>query len=119
VARFASAGKLVGYAGLAPLVRQSGERSRNGPLTKAGSNALRWAAVEAAQSAWRPSNPWHELYRETARRHGKPHPAKAAVARKVLIACWHVLSRKQPFRAPCRRQAGSAVPASSHFHLAA
>jgi hypothetical protein len=27
-----------------------------------------------------------------------PSAAKAAVARKVLIAAWHVLSRKQPFK---------------------
>jgi transposase len=57
VARFASARKLVGYAGLAPRVRQSGQSSRTGPLSKAGSKTLRWAAVEAAQQAWRETNP--------------------------------------------------------------
>src|SRR4029453_15072566 len=85
VARFASARKLVGYAGLAPKVKQSGQSSRTGPLSKAGSKALRWAAVEAAQQAWRESNPWHELYRDVAKRQGKTNAGKAAVARKVLI----------------------------------
>jgi transposase len=120
VARFASARKLVGYAGLAPKVKQSGQSSRTGPLSKAGSKALRWAAVEAAQQAWRESNPWHELYRDVAKRQGKTNAGKAAVARKVLIAAWHVLSREQPFK-PCRPRDGGAdsVPASSHFHLAA
>jgi transposase len=119
IARFASARKLVGYAGLAPKVRQSGQSSRTGPLSKAGSKTLRWAAVEAAQQAWRETNPWHELYRETAKRQGKTNAGKAAVARKVLIAAWHVLSRNEPFK-PCRRHGGSdPVPASSHFHLAA
>jgi transposase len=109
----------VGYAGLAPKVKQSGQSSRTGPLSKAGSKALRWAAVEAAQQAWRESNPWHELYRETAKRQGKTNAGKAAVARKVLIAAWHVLSREEPFK-PCRRPGGAdPVPASSHFHLAA
>jgi transposase len=51
VARFASAQKLVGYSGLTPRVRQSGESSRTGRLSRSGSRLLRWAAVEAAQSA--------------------------------------------------------------------
>jgi transposase len=119
VARFPSARQLVGYAGLAPKVKQSGQSSRSGPLSKAGSKTLRWAAVEAAQQAWRQSNPWHRLYLETAKRQGKTNAGKAAVARKVLIAAWHVLSRNQPFK-PCRRHGGAdPVPASSHFHLAA
>jgi transposase len=119
VARFAGPGKLIGYAGLAPEVRQSGQSSRTGPLSKAGPRALRWAAVEAAQHAWRPTNPWHRLYLETERRHGKSNPAKTAVARKVLIAAWHVLSRNEPFK-PARQQGGARpVPASSPSHLAA
>ena len=63
VARFCSASKLVGYAGLAPRIIQSGERSATGRLSKAGSRTLRWAAVEAANQAWRPTNPFHDHYR--------------------------------------------------------
>jgi transposase len=120
VARFASPRKLIGYAGLAPRVSQSGDRSRTGALSKAGSRTLRWAAVEAAQHAWRPNNPWHQLYSELAKRAGK-NPAKAAVARKILIAAWHVLSREQPFK-PSRPRSGddqAPVSASSSCFLAA
>jgi transposase len=46
VARFPGPRKLIGYAGLAPRVRQSGQSSRSGELSKAGSRTLRWAAVE-------------------------------------------------------------------------
>jgi transposase len=116
VARFGSPRKLIGYAGLAPRVSQSGDRSRTGALSKAGSRTLRWAAVEAAHQAWRPSNPWHQLYSELAARSGK-NPAKSAVARKILIATWHVLSRDQPFK-PSRPRGGS-VSASSRCFLAA
>ena len=116
VARFASARKLVGYAGMAPRVSQSGDRSRTGALSKAGSRTLRWAAVEAAHQAWRPTNPWHELYLDITARAGK-NPAKSAVARKVLIAAWHVLSRDEPFK-PSRPRGGS-VSASSRCFLAA
>ena len=98
ISRFPSARKLVGYSGLTPTIKQSGQSSRTGRLSKAGPDTLRWAAVEAAQQAWRPTNPWHRLYTETKRRHGKSNPAKAAVARKVLIAAWHVLARQEPFK---------------------
>jgi transposase len=97
VARFATPRKLIGYAGLAPKVTQSGDRSRTGALSKAGSRTLRWAAVEAAHQAWRETNPWHELYLSIAERSSK-NPAKSAVARKVLIASWHILARQQPFK---------------------
>jgi transposase len=77
--------------------QQSGQSSPTGRLSEAGPNTLRWAAVEAAQQAWRPNNPWHRLYSDTKQCHGKSNPAKAAVARKVLIAAWHVLAREEPF----------------------
>jgi transposase len=118
IARFPSARKLVGYAGLAPKVKQSGQSSRTGRLSKAGPDTLRWAAVEAAQQAWRPTNPWHQLYADVKHRHGKSNPAKAAVARKVLIAAWHILSLQQPFK-PSTSRAADPVPASSTTHLAA
>jgi transposase len=101
VSRFRSPGKLIAYAGLAPRVSQSGERSQTGALSKAGSRTLRWAAVEAANQAWRPANPWHAHYLRIAARHGK-NPAKSSVARKLLIAAWHMLSRDQPFKPPAR-----------------
>jgi transposase len=114
VSRFASASKLVGYAGLAPRINQSGERSATGRLSKAGSRTLRWAAVEAANQAWRSSNPFHTHYLRLAARHGK-NPAKSAVARKLLICSWHMLSRGQVFQ-PAR---STTAPASSSRFLAA
>ena len=116
ITRFPTARKLVGYSGLAPRVRQSGKSERTGRLAKSGPKTLRWAAVEAAQPAWRRSNPWHRLYSDVSRRQGYGQ-AKAAVARKVLIAAWHVLARQQPFK-PCRPPGGT-VAASSIDVLAA
>ena len=112
VSRFSSPSKLVGYAGLAPRISQSGERSAIGSLSKAGSRTLRWAAVEAANQAWRPSNPWHGHYARISERHGK-NPAKSAVARKILIAAWHMLSRREPFKPH------QPAPANSSRFLAA
>jgi transposase len=117
ISRFASPEKLVSYGRLAPRVHQSGDgRARSGPLSKSGSRLLAWAAVEAAQQAWRESNPWHELYLEVGRRSRHTNTAKAAVARKILIAAWHMLSRNQPFKPGPRR---TSVPASSRMALAA
>ena len=97
VSRFARPSKLVGYAGLAPRIIQSGDRSATGRLSKAGSRTLRWAAVEAANQAWRPTNPFHDHYRRLAASHGT-NPAKVSVARKLLICSWHMLSRGQVFQ---------------------
>ena len=119
VARFPAPAKLVGYSGLTPRVKQSGQSSRTGRLSKTGPRLLRWAAVEAAQQAARqPANPWCALYLDVRARCGKTNPAKAAVARKVLIAAWHVLSRNQPFKASAS-SAPDPVPASSPIRLAA
>ena len=118
VARFATPRKLIGYAGLAPRVHQSGDRSRTGALSKAGSRTLRWAAVEAAHAAWRPTNPWHQHYTALVERSGK-NPAKSAVARKVLTASWHILSREQPFKPARSQTSGTDVSASSSCFLAA
>jgi transposase len=116
VARFSSAAKLVGYAGLAPRIIQSGERSQTGRLSKAGSRTLRWAAVEAANQAWRPTNPFHEHYRRLAARHGT-NPAKVSVARKLLICSWHMLSRDQVFQLPrtINDAAASSLPLSGRL----
>lgn len=119
ISRFSSARKLVGYSGLTPRVYQSGQKTRTGKLSKSGSTMLRWSAIEAAQQAWRANNPWHELYREVKERcGGKGNPAKAAVARKILIASWHVLALQQPFKPSRPRGASAPVPANSSCVLA-
>jgi transposase len=120
ISRFARPEKLVSYGRLAPRVHQSGQaRARSGPLSKSGSRLLGWAAVEAAQQAWRESNHWHGLYLDVGHRSRHSNSAKAAVARKILIAAWHMLSRNQPFKPAPRCTSGTSVPASSRRALAA
>lgn len=102
VTRFPTARKLVGYSGLTPRITQSGTSARIGQITKTGPATLRWAAIEAAQQAYRPTSPWHRLWTEIpARSGGKTNPAKAAIGRKILIAVWHVLAREEPFKPSC------------------
>ena len=109
-------GDALNYLGLSKYLRL--DRSRTGALSKAGSRTLRWAAVEAAHAAWRSSNPWHQHYAALAQRAGK-NPAKSAVARKVLTASWHILSRGQPFKPARSQTSGTDVSASSSCFLAA
>jgi transposase len=120
VHRFSSPERLVSYGRLAPRVHQSGQgQPRSGPLNKSGSRLLGWAAVEAAQHAWRETNPWHQLYLDVGRRSRHTNSARAAVARKILTAAWHMLSRNEPFNPAPRSSGGTPVPASSRVALAA
>ncbi len=97
--RFASPSNLVGYTGLCPSVRQSGEHDHRGPLTKHGPRFLRWALIEAAQHAARlPA--YQTRYQTMKRRLGRQRGAKVAtvdVARQLTKAIWHMLIRNQTF----------------------
>ena len=100
ISRFPSPRKLVGYTGLTPLVDQSGERDRRGPLRKNGPTYLRWALIEAAHVAIRCHPPYHELAERMRNRHGRARGSNIAAietARRLSQAIWHMLSNDQPF----------------------
>jgi transposase len=94
VHRFASSRKLVGYSGLAPTVRSSGERTEYGSISREGRRELRavWVqiahlvAVDTSQ-ATRPLRTW---FNKVARRRGKK-TATVALARRLLVIAYHVL----------------------------
>ena len=99
ITRFPSAQKLVGYTGLCPIIRQSGEKDRRGPLSKQGPKYLRWAMLEAVMHALR-----HPAYRQRYQRNkarlGKQRGARVAqvdIARKLTEAIWHMLTHDKPF----------------------
>jgi transposase len=99
ITRFASAKKLVGYTGLCPRVRQSGDSDRRGPLSKQGPRYLRWAMLEATMHALR-HPAYRERYQRNKQRLGKQRGAKVAqvdLARKLTEAIWHMLTTNQPF----------------------
>ena len=110
IERFSSPEKFVGYTGLCPKVRQSGESDRRGPLTKHGPRYLRWALLEATMHALR-HPAYSERYQRNKRRLGKQRGAKVAqvdIARRLAHAIWHMLSRKEKF-----------APRGAAFRLAA
>ena len=98
ISRFEHAKNLVGYAGLGAGVHDSGKTHQGKGITKAGRKELRWAMVEAAWSAVGSSPYWKSQY-ETLKNRGKhANEAIVAVARKMLVAVWHVLSKREPYR---------------------
>ena len=93
VTRFESAKKLVGYAGLGASVHASGATHRTGGITKTGRRELRWALVEAAWSAVRYHPYWKAEFERLARRM-PDNKAIVAIARKLLVALWYVLTER-------------------------
>ena len=93
IRRFPSAKKLVGYAGLGAKIHASGQTYRTGGITKHGRKELRTILVEAAWIAIRYNQPWREQFEALAFRIGRPK-AIVAIARKLLVVIWHVLSAK-------------------------
>lgn len=97
--RFRSEDKLFSYAGLIPSVRQSGEHTYHGSITKAGSKYLRWVLVEAIRVHLR-HNPESKLtqYYKRLRRKKPDNVAVVATARKLLQIIYHMLKNNEDYR---------------------
>jgi len=94
ITRFPSAKKLVGYAGLGASVHDSGETHQGGHITKEGRRDLRGVMVEAAWVAVEHHPHWQAQFERLTRRIGK-QKAIVAIARKLLVAVWHVLTEQE------------------------
>jgi transposase len=97
VRRFPTSRRLVGYLGLHPTIRQSGNGpARHGRLSKEGSAAARHVLVEAAWSAAKAPGPLRAFAQRTAARRGR-HVATVAVARKLAVLAWNLLTRGEDY----------------------
>jgi transposase len=96
IRRFENPKKLVGYAGLGAGVHDSGQTHREKGLTKSGRKELRWALVEAAWQAVRSHPYWRAQYEELCRRK-HPNQAIVAMARKLLVTLWYLLSKPESY----------------------
>jgi len=88
--RFPTAGHLASWAGLAPVARQSGPRSRK-PGKGQGDAYLKGYCTQAANGAARTDTFLGERLRRLSRRLGG-NRAKCAVARSILVIIWHLLA---------------------------
>jgi transposase len=99
ISRFPTARKLVGYAGLGASVHDSGQTHRTGHITKRGRRELRAAMTEVAWNAVRNHPFWKaEFNRLVEGKHLHPNAANVALARKMLVVVWHVLSKREADR---------------------
>jgi hypothetical protein len=97
IERFPDRRKLVGYLGLDPKVRQSGDApATHGHISKQGSAAVRVALVEASWSAVRNPGPLRAFYQRIRVRRGH-QVAITAAARKLACLFWVLLWRQQDY----------------------
>lgn len=95
--RFPSSRHLVGYLGLHPKIRQSGSGpARHGHTSKQGSAAARQALTEAAWAATKAPGPLRAFGQRIASRRG-PTIAAVAIARKLAVLAWHLLTNEQDY----------------------
>jgi transposase len=90
ISRFRDEKKLCAYAGLVPSTYASGGKVFHGRITKTGSKWLRWAAIEAAQTAVRSDSEFHDYYQRIRIRKGT-NAAKVATARRLLTIVYRLL----------------------------
>ncbi|MFL5864948.1 MAG: IS110 family transposase [Solirubrobacteraceae bacterium] len=98
VTRFPSPRHLVGYLGLDPRVRQSGEKkARHGHISREGQAHARGLLVEAAHTAIRTPGPLRAFHARLAARRGT-QIALCATARKLAVLAWHLLTHDEDYR---------------------
>src|SRR4029450_13683260 len=95
--RLPPAPHLAGSLGLDPRVRQSGsEPARHGRISKQGPGETRHVLVEAAWHASRAPGPLRAFHQRIAGGRGG-NIATVAVARKLAVIAWHMLSRDEDY----------------------
>jgi transposase len=98
ITRFRNAKTVSAYAGLAPIVRQSGgKKAKDLAISKAGSGLLRWVLVEASWRAVRISPKWRRAFERISKRAGGKR-AIVAVTRKLLCVVYAMLKTMTPYR---------------------
>ncbi len=91
IQRFTHSKKLVAYLGLNPSVCQSGNYEGATALKRHGRGPLRALLIQSAKKLLQVENPLQKWGLAVAARRGR-NKAAVAVARKLAVAIWHVLS---------------------------
>lgn len=98
VRRFSDPQKLVSYVGLNPRVRQSGlGLAQHGRISKRGRSHARAMLVEAAWAAAKAPGPLRAFFLRIRARRGH-QIAAVAVARKLAVLCWHLLTKNADYQ---------------------
>jgi transposase len=118
IERFASSKALVGYAGLGARVHDSGQKRTSGRITKAGRKDLRHALINAAQRAALTHPHWQAELARLQPRLGR-NKAIVAIARKLLVSVWHVLTKRQADRYANAQQVANSFLATVYKDIGA
>jgi len=98
ITRFPSPSKLSSYAGVVPRLNQSGGRNKGSRLVKRSNRWLRRLMFLVARAAIRSKSALIREFYTRLRRRGKHYlSAIIAVARKILVAIWHILTNGEPW----------------------
>ena len=92
---FGSANRFASWAGLAPNNKMSGGKLIRSRLPKK-KHKIKTALIHAANSLYRSDNAFGHHYRRLKSRLG-PKSAKCAIARKMAIVYYHMLTKQQEF----------------------
>ena len=95
--RFGSDKRLASWAGLAPRVRQSGEKIRIGGVGGPGNKRVRWVMVQCAHSACRFDPRLRGFYERYSKRKGGKK-AVVAVAHEMIRIVFYMLKRSEAYR---------------------
>lgn len=105
---FLTASAIVGWAGLKPRNDQSAGRIKSRKITH-GNKYLRKILVEAAWSAARTKDSrFMKMYQRLLARGKSKQKALIAVARKLLVLIWNMLSKKEAFNPEYKRRIQAA-----------
>jgi transposase len=97
IERFDKPDKLAAYIGLNPSVHQSGDKpAHHGRITKRGRSNARHLLVEAAWQSARSPGPLRAFYERVRARRGN-HIAAVALARKLTVIIWHLLTKGEDY----------------------
>ena len=94
---FATAAALTGWAGLRPRNDESAKKIKSHKITK-GNKYLRRILVQCAWAASRQKNCWLKSKYEQLCVRKSSRKALIAIARKLLVIIWNVLSKHQTYR---------------------
>lgn len=97
--RFRDGDKVAAYFGLVPVVNSSGDKEKNGKITKRGDSRTRNKLIQAARSLIksRSDNSIKRFYRKLIKRGVAKNKAVVAVARKLVKVMYTLLLEKREF----------------------
>ncbi|WP_435080039.1 IS110 family transposase [Halococcus sp. AFM35] len=101
IERFDGSKQAVSFAGLNPVIRESGDSRFEGGISKTGSGDLRWILVQSAHTAVHKSHDEYlSRFYDRLQKRMSSKEAIVATARKLLVSIYHMLDRKEVYNPP-------------------